>query len=209
MGQCCEVLTDIPKRQRTVLLAILWINAAMFAVECTAGVLAHSTALLADSIDMLGDATVYGVSLFALARGPVWKARAAGLKGAVMLTFGVGLLVEVGLKLARGVVPTVELMSGVGALAMIANAVCLALLWRRRADDINMRSAWVCSVNDVAGGGAVLLAAAGVAWTGSAWPDIAVGMLVAAMFSVSGLSVCRAALRGRRVAASGSVADVA
>jgi Co/Zn/Cd efflux system component len=86
-------------------------------------------------------------------------------------------------------------MGGVGLLALAANAACLLLLWRRRADDLNMRSAWICSLNDVAGNAAVLIASAGVAATRSAWPDIAVGLLIAAMFSVSAVAVLGRARR--------------
>jgi Co/Zn/Cd efflux system component len=110
---------------------------------------------------------------------------------AIMAAFGVGVLVEAALKVVRGSVPAADLMGGIGLLALAANLGCLVLLRRRRADDINMRSAWVCSRNDVLAGG-VLLAAAGLV-TGSPWPDIAVGLLIAAMFATSALGVVREA----------------
>jgi Co/Zn/Cd efflux system component len=96
---------------------------------------------------------------------------------------------EAAVKVARGGVPGPDLMGGVGLLALIANLACLILLWRRRADDINMRSAWLCSRNDVVANVGVLVAAAGVAATGSAWPDIAVGLVIAAMFGSSSVRV--------------------
>ena len=200
MDECCEV-REIPREQRRVLHVVLWINAAMFLIESTAGVLAHSTALFADSIDMLGDAIVYGFSLYVIGRGIVWQARAARLKGIVMAAFGVGVLVQVAVKITQGLTPTVEVMSAVGALAFAANLYCLALLWRRRGDDINMRSAWICSRNDVIGNAAVLVAAGAVAATGSPWPDIVIGLLVAAVFGRSAVQVLRAATRA--VAAAG------
>lgn len=162
MAECCQLGADIPERQRRVLRIVLAINLALFGVELGAGLLAHSTALLADSMDMLGDAFVYAFSLYVVARGVLWQARAAIVKGAVMAAFGVGVLVEVAHKLAVGVVPTSAVMGGVGGLALAANVACLALLWRRRADDVNLRSAWVCSRNDVTGNVGVLVAAAGV-----------------------------------------------
>jgi Co/Zn/Cd efflux system component len=128
---CCEIRADIPERQRRVLQVVLWINTGMFLAEFCAGFLAHSTALLADSVDMLGDAIVYGFSLYAVARGGVWQARSALLKGLVMAAFGV----------------------------------------------------------------AVLVAAGAVALTGSAWPDIVVGLLIAALFGSSAVKVIRGARR--------------
>jgi len=192
VDDCCEV-REIPREQRRVLHIVLWINAAMFLTESIAGLLANSTALLADSVDMLGDAIVYGFSLYVIGRGVVWQARAAQLKGIVMAAFAVGVLVQVGAKIAQGLVPTVEVMSAVGVLALAANLVCLGLLWRRRADDINMRSAWICSRNDVIGNTAVLAAAGATAVTGSPWPDIVIGLLVASVFARSAVQVLREA----------------
>jgi Co/Zn/Cd efflux system component len=188
MDECCEI-REIPREQRRVLQVVLGINAAMILAESVAGVLAHSTALFADSIDMLGDALVYGFSLYVIGRGVVWQARAALLKGILMAAFGIGVLVQAAVKIAQGLTPTVEVMSAVGALAFAANVGCLALLWRRRGDDVNMRSAWLCSRNDVIGNVAVLAAAAAVAVTASPWPDIAVGLLVAAVFGRSAVQV--------------------
>src|SRR5438034_1757599 len=124
MKDCCEVTADYTARQRRVLRVVLWINIVMFLVEATAGLLAHSTALFADSVDMLGDAIVYGFSLYVISRGLFWQARAALLKGVIMAAFGIGVLVQVGVKVARGLTPTVEVMGAVGALAFAANLLC-------------------------------------------------------------------------------------
>jgi Co/Zn/Cd efflux system component len=177
-----------------VLHVVLWINVAMFLVESIAGIVGHSTALFADSVDMLGDAIVYGFSLYVINRGPLWLARAALLKGVIMAVFGVGVLVQVAMKIAHGLTPAAEVMGVVGLLAFAANLFCLQLLWRRRGDDINMRSAWACSRNDVVGNAGVLVAAGLVALSGSPWPDIVVGLLVAAVFSHSAVRVIREAL---------------
>jgi Co/Zn/Cd efflux system component len=200
MDDCCEV-REIPREQRRTLQIVLLINVVMFVTESVAGVLAHSTALFADSLDMLGDAIVYGFSLYVIGRGIAWQARAALLKGLIMAAFGIGLLVQVAFKIASGVTPTVEVMGVVGTLAFAANLGCLALLWRRRGDDINMRSAWICSRNDVIGNAAVLVAAGAVAVTGSPWPDLVIGLLVASVFGRSAVQVVRDA--SRAVAASG------
>jgi cation diffusion facilitator family transporter len=194
VDHCCEI-RPIHAQQRRALYVVLWINAAMFLVELVAGLLAHSSALLADSVDMLGDAIVYGVSLYVLARAPAWQARAALLKGVIMAGFAVGIVAEVVAKLARGLTPEVDIMWGVAGVALIANASVLWFLWRHRTEGINMRSAWLCSRNDVIANGGVLLAALGVGLSGSAWPDILVGLAIAALFGASAVGVIRHALR--------------
>jgi cation diffusion facilitator family transporter len=181
-------------------MVVLWINAVMFIGEFGAGLLAHSSALLADSVDMLGDAIVYGFSLYVVARGARWQARAALLKGAIMAAFGVGVLVEVTVKVSRGLTPAADLMTGVGVVALAANVFCLWLLSRRKDDDVNMRSAWVCSRNDVVANVGVLVAAGAVALTGSAWPDIAIGLLIAGLFGSSAVRVIRGARDELRLA---------
>jgi cation diffusion facilitator family transporter len=200
---CCEVAPEVATRQRRVLRVVLAVNAAMFLVEFVAGLVAHSTALLADSVDMLGDALVYGFSLYVVGRGALWQARGALLKGAIMAGFGAGVLVEASLKLARGLVPAAALMSAAGVLALAANASVLLVLSRHRGDDINMRSAWLCSRNDVVANAAVLLAAGGVALTGSAWPDVLVGLGIAALFGTSAIEVIRRARRELRAVTAG------
>lgn len=195
MRECCEVRADVPERQRRVLQIVLAVNAAMFVTELGWGLRGHSTSLVADSVDMLGDAIVYGASLSVLARGPLWQARVALGKGLLMAAFGAGVLVEVATKLQRGLLPAAEVMGWVGLLALGANAACLALLWRHRGDDLNMRSAYVCSLNDVVGNAGVLLASAGVALSRSAGPDIAVGLVIAGMFGASAVGVIGKARR--------------
>jgi Co/Zn/Cd efflux system component len=190
---CCDV-RPVESRQRRVLVAVLAANAIMFAVEIVAALVARSTSLLADSADMLGDVIVYAFSLYVIGRGVVWQTRAALLKGAVMALFGAGVLIEVLTKLVPGVTPDGGIMSAVGLLALTVNASVLAALWRHRADDLNMRSVWLCSRNDVIANGAVLLAALGVTLTSSAWPDILVGVGIAGLFIGSAVDVVRSAM---------------
>ena len=201
MDDCCQIRTDLPDDQRRVLRIVLALNSLMFVVELGAGLAAHSTALLADSVDMLGDAIVYGASIYAVARGPVWQARVALLKGLIMAAFGVGVSIEVIAKLVAGVVPTAAIMNVVGLIALAVNAACLVLLSRHRADDINMRSAWLCSRNDVVANVGVLVAAGAVTVTGSGWPDIVVGLAIATMFATSAVRVMRGAHRSLAAAA--------
>ena len=194
MDECCKV-TTISEQQQGVIRVVLWINIGMFLLEAIAGLLSHSTALLADSVDMLGDAIVYGFSLYVIGRGSVWLGRAALLKGVMMGAFGIGVLVHVVFKTVYGFVPIAEVMGVVGMMALAANLICLILLWQHRGDDINMRSAWVCSRNDVIGNAGVLVAALSVYLFGSPWPDIVIGLLIATLFVWSAIAIIREASR--------------
>ena len=198
MSRCCEdkgcEVAALRVRHSRVLWIVLAINAAMFVVEATAGVLAHSTSLLADALDMLGDALVYGFSLFVVARSLRWQAGAALIKGAFMLAFGLGVLAEAGYKMIHPVMPSVGAMGIVGLLALAANAACFFLLYRHRGDNLNMRSTWLCSRNDLLANVGVL-AAAGATWLfASRWPDIVVGVIIAALFLRTAASVMREAM---------------
>jgi cation diffusion facilitator family transporter len=175
--------------QRRVLIIVLVINAVMFVAEFGAGLVAGSAALMADATDMLGDALVYGVSLYALARSDRWKAGAAAFKGAFILVLGLGILVNVWVKIQSGVPPSSSLMLGFGEAALVANLICLGLLWRFRAQDVNMASTWECSRNDVISNVGVLIAAGLVAATSSPWPDILIGLAMAAVVLRSAVRV--------------------
>lgn len=210
MSDCCACkgkdLEQLAARadQRRVLVIVLAINAAMFLIEFTAGLIAGSAALMADSVDMLGDAMVYALSLYALGRSVRWKAGAATAKGLFILALGVGVLVEVAVKLRTGVPPSSTLMLVFGGIALAANVACLRLLWRFRAADINMASTFECSRNDVIANIGVLSAAGLIAMTGSFWPDIVVGTAIAAIFLRSALRMLVQALPELR-AASGAL----
>ena len=197
---CCskkgETLTALATKgdQRRVLVIVLFVNLAMFFVEFAGGVIPGSSALMADSVDMLGDAFVYGLSLYALHRGARWEAGAAIAKGAIILAFGVVVIAQIADKIVNGVPPSSGLMLGFGALALAANLFCLALLWRFRALNINMSSTFECSRNDVASNLGVLVAAALVGMTGSVWPDIAIAAVIVVIFLRSGFGVLREAV---------------
>ena len=154
-----------------MLVVVLIINAVMFLAEFGAGIVAGSTALMADATDMLGDALVYGVSIYAILKSDRWKAGVAAFKGGFILLLAVGILINVWLKIQSGVPPSSALMLVFGGLALAANATCLALLWRFRAQDVNMASTFECSRNDVVQNAGVLIAAGLVAATNSPWPD--------------------------------------
>ncbi len=195
MASCCEdkscEVSALRESHGRVLWIVLFINAAMFVFEGGAGLFAHSTALLADALDMLGDALVYGFSLFVLARSARWQASAALVKGSFMLLFGLGVLAEAVYKILHPVMPRAEIMGVVGAIALAANLICFFLLYRHRADNLNMSSTWLCSRNDLIANAGVLAAAGGGYMLTSRWPDIGVGVVIAGLFLGSAFSVIR------------------
>jgi len=204
MTECCDKECEIQalrKTQSTTLRIVLGINAVMFAVELTAALVAGSTALLADSLDNLGDSLTYGLSLYVLARGPRSKAYVALFKGFLITAAGLFVLGQVGYKMLFPVVPVFETMGAVSLLALAANGVCLSLLWRHRTDDINMSSVWECSRNDIASNISVFVAAAGVWLLQSGWPDVLVGLGLACLFLRSAYRVLSAAFAELREAA--------
>jgi cation diffusion facilitator family transporter len=215
MASCCEnkscEIDALRASRGRVLWIVLAINALMFVVEGAAGLAAHSTSLLADALDMLGDALVYGFSLFVLARSARWQAGAALVKGAFMFAFGLGVLAEAAHKIIAPVMPSVEAMGIVGTLALGANLACFALLYRHRGDNLNMSSTWLCSRNDLVANVGVLVAAAGSHALASRWPDILVGLVIAGLFLRSALGVLRQAiheLRGRATPANPEPVEV-
>ncbi|MBI2286097.1 MAG: cation transporter [Nitrosomonadales bacterium] len=202
MADCCNdkacELDALRGRQSSTLKWVLVINAVMFVVELTAGLMSGSLSLLADSLDMLGDALVYGFSLYVVARGARMKARAALFKGIIMALFALFVLGQAIYRILFPHVPVFEVIGAIGLLALAANGICFFLLWRHRSDDINMSSVWLCSRNDLIANVSVLFAAAGVWLTHSGWPDILVGLALAALFVRSALFVLRGAIRELR-----------
>ena len=184
-----------------VLWIVLAINSVMFFIEGAAGLLAHSTALLADALDMLGDALVYGFSLFVLNRSVRWQAGASLVKGLFMLAFGIGVLLEALYKVFIPIMPGVEVMGMVGALALTANLVCFALLYRHRGDNLNMNSTWLCSRNDLIANVGVLFAAGASYLLLSRWPDILIGSLIAGLFLHSAVDILHRSLKAWRAPA--------
>lgn len=180
MADCCAV--DAQNRQeRRLLWVVLVLNAIMFIVEFAAGWLANSSGLLADSLDMLADAMVYSLSLYAVGKAVSKKARAALLNGGLQLTLGLWVLADVAWRMWSGSTPSAELMGSVALLALAVNVTCFLLLFRFRRGDVNMRASWICSRNDILANTGVLVAAGFVAWLDSPWPDRVIGALIAAI----------------------------
>jgi len=179
---------------RRVLWAVLGINAAMFLVEIGAGLAAGSAALLADALDFLGDAANYAISLFVVGMALRYRASAALAKGVTMGVFGLWVIGVTTWHVLHGTLPQAITMGSVGFAALVANALSFYLLWRHRTGDANMRSAWICTRNDVLGNLAVLLAALGVFGTGTGWPDISVAAIMAVLALQGSVTVVRHAL---------------
>jgi Co/Zn/Cd efflux system component len=179
---------------RRILGVALVVNLAMFVVEIGAGLAAQSASLLADSLDFLGDAANYGLSLFVLGMALRWRARASLIKAASMGLFGVWVAGTTIQHALAGTVPDAPVMGFVGTLALIANLGVAALLWRWREGDSNMRSIWICTRNDAIGNLAVLAAAAGVLGSGAGWPDYAVAAIMSGLALVGAVQVTRQAV---------------
>lgn len=199
MADCCNdkacEIEALRERQSSTLKIVLAINAVMFVIELTAGLLGNSISLVADSLDMLGDALVYAFSLYVVALGAAMKARAALFKGVIMAAFGFFVLGQAVYRIVYPQLPVYETIGAIGLLALAANGLCFYLLWRHRADDINMSSVWLCSRNDIIANISVLFAAAGVWVTHSGWPDIVIGLALAALFLRSALHVLSESIR--------------
>lgn len=193
--QGCNSNRELPPRYRRILWVALLVNAAMFGVEIMAGVRAGSVSLLADSLDFLGDAANYGISLWVLGLGVVMRARASLLKAGTMAAFGVGVLATALWNVSQGTVPDAPTMGLIGALALFANLSVAALLYAWREGDSNMRSVWLCTRNDAIGNLAVLAAALGVFGTGAAWPDLIVAAIMASLALSASVQIMRQARR--------------
>jgi Co/Zn/Cd efflux system component len=171
----------VDPRWRRVLWIALTINAAMFGGEIVAGLVSGSHALQADALDFLGDAANYAISLMVASAALRWRAGAAMVKGATILAFGLYIAVTT-IAAAFGTLPPHAVTMGVvGVIALVANGGVAFLLFRYREGDANRRSVWICSRNDAIGNAAVLLAALGVFGSGSAWPDLLVAAIMAAL----------------------------
>lgn len=185
-ANCCHETSD-PRRgnenHRRVLWTVLAVNGTMFAVEVAAGLAAGSASLQADALDFLGDTANYAISLFVVGMSLRYRASAALFKGSTMVVFGLWVTGITIWHAWHGTLPEAFTMGTVGAAALLANFISFGLLWAYREGDSNMRSAWVCTRNDVLGNLAVLLAALGVFGTGAGWPDL----IVASAMSVLAL----------------------
>jgi len=205
MSGCCDddcSVEQLHARQRGTLHAVLSINAVMFVVIVAAAVHAGSSALLADSLDNLGDALTYGLSPYAVSRGDDVKARVALFKGALILLAALIVAGQIAYRLFVPEVPSFEIMGTFSLLGLAANSACLFLLWRHRDEDVNMSSVWECSRNDIASNLSVFFAAGAVWITGSGWPDIVVALGLLWLLTRSAIRVISSAMHQLRTTTS-------
>ena len=200
---CCNdhcSLDQLRERQRGTLQIVLGINAVMFFVIAAAALYGRSTALLADSLDNLGDATTYALSLYVVSMGPVSKAKVARFKGALIFAAAFIVAIQIVYRLAVPSLPVFEVMGIFSIAGLAANSICLFLLWRHRREDVNMSSVWECSRNDIASNLSVFVAAGAVWLTGSGWPDIVVAAALVWLLLRSGFRVMSSATAELRTA---------
>lgn len=203
MGGCCDdscAVDALQQRQRGTLHVVLVVNAAMFVVIAVAALYGKSTALLADSLDNLGDALTYGLSLYAVSRGRVVKARVALFKGGLIFLAATLVAMQIVYRFLVPSVPLFEVMGVFSLLGLSANSLCLYLLWRHRHEDVNMSSVWECSRNDIVSNIAVFFAAAAVWLSGSGWPDVAVASALVVFLYRSAFRVIASARAEMRAA---------
>jgi Co/Zn/Cd efflux system component len=192
MKDCCDdgcTIDTLLVRQRGTLRIVLAVNGVMFLVIAAAAIYGKSTALLADSLDNLGDALTYGLSLYAVSRGSIIKARVALFKGCLIFLAACAVISQIAYKYYAPEVPAFEVMGSFSILGLAANSLCLYLLWRHRHEDLNMSSVWECSRNDIASNLSVFAAAGGIWLTGSIWPDIVVALGLALLLIRSSIRV--------------------
>lgn len=196
MGACSDddcALDRLQGRQRVTLIRVLLINAIMFVLIVLAALFAQSAALFSDSLDNLGDALTYGLSLYVVSKSASSKARVALFKGGLIFIAASLVVAQVVYRLLHPVVPSFELMGLFSVLGLVANGVCLFLLWQHRHEDINMSSVFECSRNDIASNLSVIFAAIGVWVFESGWPDIILASLLALMLLNSSARVIKGA----------------
>ena len=196
-GCGCE-LDETVELERKTLWALLSINGVMFVVEIIVGWWAESTALIADSLDMFADASVYSIALYAVARSRRLQANAAITSGILQIALGIGVLVEVVRRFLYGSEPVSMLMMGVGSIALIANVSCLILIAKHREGGVHMRASWIFSTNDVIANIGVILSGALVMYYGSNYPDLIIGTVISVIVLRGGFHILREAREERQ-----------
>jgi Co/Zn/Cd efflux system component len=178
MSSCCAIEAKNAS-ERKLLSIVLMLNFTMFIVEFIAGWLANSSALLADSLDMLADAAVYSLSLYAVGKSLLYKGQAALANGYLQLSLGLLVLLDVGRRIWLGSEPQSEIMFSIGLIALLVNVFCFAVLYQFRQGDVNLKASWICSRNDMLANIGILISAFLVGRFNSPWPDLLIGSLIA------------------------------
>ncbi|RZJ47317.1 MAG: cation transporter [Brevundimonas sp.] len=183
------------RQQGRTLLTVLALNAGLAVALGVGGWSADSSALLANAVDNASDAAVYLISFLAIGRAAAWKRGAARFSGVMLLIFGAGVLLDAGRRFLVGTEPIGPTMMGLAIVAAIINLICLQLIRRQHSGDVNMKAAETFSFNDFASNGGILVAGGLVLWLDQAWPDLVVGVLVAAIAVKGGVDILRDAAR--------------
>lgn len=178
IAQAHEDAQQEAQKESGILKWLLAINGIMFVIEITIGWWAQSTGLIADSLDMFADAAVYGVALYAVGRSTRLKLRSAHFSGWLQLMLAFGALSEVVRRFMFGSEPASVLMMSMGLAALAANVLCLVLIAKSRNRGAHMKASWIFSANDVIANLGVILAGGLVAWTGSRYPDLVIGLII-------------------------------
>lgn len=193
MSDCGCKMEARNKQERKTLIIVLAINTLMFFIEFGFGFLAQSTGLIADSLDMFADASVYAISLYAIGRSASLKTKAAFLSGITQIALALTALVDVVRRFIWGSEPISGLMMGIGLLALIANVTCLLFISKHRQGDVNMRASWIFSKNDVIANLSVIVSGGIVALTASRYPDLLIGFMIAVLVARGGFQILREA----------------
>lgn len=191
MVDCGCELEGENEAQRKTLRIVLAINAAMFCIEITAGVLASLTGLIADSLDMLADASVYAISLYAVGRAASIRTRAATASGVLQIILGVGVLFEAVRRFLGDSEPLGIAMMFMGIIAFIANAICLKLISKHKGGDVNFRASYIFSANDVIANIGVIISGILVLLLKLQIPDLIIAVLIAGVVVRGGVNILR------------------
>lgn len=195
----CNCEFEIKNREQSrILLILLGINAVMFVVEIAAGIISQSTALIADSLDMFADATVYGIGLYAVGRPLSAKITAAHLSGLFQILLGSLVAIDVFRRFVWGSEPVSLLMISVGLVALIANVICLKLISKHREGEVHMRASWVFSKNDVIANLGIIAAGVLVFALDSRYPDLCIGLVISIIVIRGGILILKDASVERR-----------
>ncbi|MBK1872621.1 MAG: cation transporter [Oceanospirillales bacterium] len=179
------------EKERRTLWIVLALNLAIAAGFFATGAVGDSSALIANGLDNTSDSLVYGISLFALTRSSKWKRGAANVSGGLLLIFAVGILIDAWRRYVGGSEPLGPLMISMSLVAAVVNLVCIWLLGRLKEPDVNIRAANTFSLNDFASNGGILVAGGLVWWLGGSWPDLVVGVAIAAIAAWGGIGILR------------------
>ena len=191
MDDCgCEIEAK-NREENKVLIMLLSINAFMFVVEVTFGILSESTALIADSLDMLADATVYGIGLYAVGKKMHVKITAAYVSGVFQILLGASVAVDILRRLILGSDPESILMISIGIVAFIANTICLMLISKHKEGEVHMRASWIFSKNDVIANLGIIIGGSLVSLLDTRIPDLIVGIVITLIVIRGGIYIVK------------------